>query len=140
MRDEPCPAYVALGMRTFSAAAALLGAGLVAGPLPGAAQQPSSRCSHDVFPIGGQAVVVAACGTAQNGTVAVTESLRGASSTLSHSTTMSLLAGASVARTVDDIPLQQLGLGYTLHLTLAYRDGQMTVEHALLLPGARPLK
>src|SRR5579875_990719 len=125
-------------MRTFQAA--LLGALLAAAPPAAGAQQPSPRCSHDVFPIGGQAVVVTACGAARNGTVAVSESVRGASSTVAHSTAMSLLAGASVARTVDDIPLQPLGLPYTLHLTLAYRDGQMTVEHALLLPGARPLK
>lgn len=127
-------------MRAFPAAVALLAAAVLAGPSSAAAQQPSPRCSHDVFPIGGQAVVVAACATAQNGTIAVSESVRGASGALTHATTMSLLAGASVARTVDDIPLQQLGLAYTLHLTLAYRDGQMTVEHALLLPGARPLK
>ncbi len=52
-----------------------------------------------------------------------------------------LLAGRRrVARAIDDVPLGRSVLPYTLHLTLAYRDGQIAVEHALLLPGARPLK
>ena len=44
------------------------------------------------------------------------------------------------ARAVDDVSLTPLGLPYTMHLTLAYRDAAVAVEHALLLPGAVPLK
>jgi hypothetical protein len=36
--------------------------------------------------------------------------------------------------------LAPLGLAYTLHLTLAYRGSAASIEHALLLPGAVPLK
>jgi hypothetical protein len=45
-----------------------------------------------------------------------------------------------VSRGVDDVPLNPLGLSSTLHLTLTYADGKVSVEHALLLPGAVPLK
>ncbi len=122
-------------MRTFVAVVALLGTSVSA-----AAAQPGQRCSHDVFPIGGQSVAVTACAAVQDQTVAVTEAIKATSGSLSHATTIPLLAGASVARGIDEVSLASLGLPYTLHLTLAVRDGQIAVEHALLLPGARPLK
>ena len=40
----------------------------------------------------------------------------------------------------EDVSLAPLGLQYTLHLTLAYRQAAVSIEHALLLPGAVPLK
>jgi len=69
----------------------------------------------------------------------VTETIKG-TSTISHAATIQVLAGAVVSRGVDDIALAPLGLSSTLHLTLAYADGKVSVEHALLLPGAVPLK
>lgn len=127
-------------MRIFVAVAALF----VAGTLPALGQpgQPPSRCSHDTFPVAGQSVVVTACAGAPDSgkTVAVTETFKGTAASFTHSTSIQVLAGASASRAVDDIALAPLGLQYTLHLTLAYRDAAVIVEHALLLPGAVPLK
>lgn len=127
-------------MRTFVAAFALVAAGIA--PAPAQPGQPASRCTHDTFPVGGQTIVVTACAGAPDSgrTVAVTETFKGASGAFSHTTSIEVLDGASATRAVDDIALAPLGLQYTLHLTLAYRDATVLIEHALLLPGAVPLK
>src|SRR5665213_3464861 len=109
-------------MRTFVAVLALFVAS-IASALP----QPASRCSHDTFADGGK-------------TVAVTETFRNASTSFSDATSIEVLAGASISRSVHDVSLAPLGLQYTLHLTLAYREAAVSIEHALLLPGAVPLK
>lgn len=127
-------------MRTFAAVVALVAAGTL--PAVGQPGQPPSRCSHDTFQVAGQPVVVTACAGAPDSgkTVAVNETFKGTTATFNHTTSIQVLAGASASRAVDDIALAPLGLPYTLHLTLAYRDAAVIVEHALLLPGAVPLK
>jgi hypothetical protein len=103
--------------------------------------QPAQRCTRDTFPVAGQPVAVTVCSSAPEGakTVAVTETFKGATASFNHSTSIEVLPGAT-SRAVDDVSLAPLGLQYTLHLTLAYRQAGVTIEHALLLPGAVPLK
>jgi hypothetical protein len=106
-----------------------------------AAAQQGQRCTHESFPVGGQQVAITLCaGAPSGGTVAVSETFKGSSASFSRQTSIDVLPGAAVSRTIDDVALAPLGLAYTLHLTLAFRDGTATVEHALLLPGAVPLK
>ena len=104
--------------------------------------QPVQRCSHEAFAVGGQSVVVTVCAGAPNGgkTVAVAENFKNASTPFNHTTSIEVLPGAAASRAVDDVSLAPLGLQYTLHLTLAYREAGVIIEHALLLPGAVPLK
>lgn len=127
-------------MRTFVTVLALFAAGI--GPALAQPGQPASRCAHDTFPVGGQPIVVTACAGAPDSgqTVAVTETFKGASGSFNHVMSIDVLPGASASRAVDDVALAPLGLQYTLHLTLAYRDATVLIEHALLLPGAVPLK
>jgi hypothetical protein len=127
-------------MRTFVAVLGLVAAGI--GPAFAQPGQPASRCTHDTFVVGNQPVTVTACAGAPDSgqTVAVAETFKGASGSFSHSTSIDVLPGASASRAVDDVALAPLGLQYTLHLTLAYRDATVVIEHALLLPGAVPLK
>jgi hypothetical protein len=124
-------------MRTFVAVLALFVAS-IASALP----QPASRCSRDVFAVAAQPVTVTACAGAPDGgkTVAATETFKSGTASFSHTTSIEVLAGSSVSRAVDDVSLAPLGLQYTLHLTLAYREAAVSIEHALLLPGAVPLK
>jgi hypothetical protein len=124
-------------MRTFVAALALFAASL-APALP----QPAQRCSRDAFPVGGQSVTVTVCAGAPDSgkSVAVTETFKNAATSFSKTASIEVLAGASASRMVDDVSLAPLGLPFTLHLTLAYRNAAVSVEHALLLPGAVPLK
>ncbi|MBV8750147.1 MAG: hypothetical protein JO103_10595 [Candidatus Eremiobacteraeota bacterium] len=122
-------------MRTFVAVLALVGAAAA----PALGQQ---RCTHETFPVASQSVAVTVCTTAADGakTVPVSETFKNASTSFNHATTIEVLPGASASRGIDDVSLTALGLPYTLHLTLAYRDGSVAIEHALLLPGAVPLK
>lgn len=124
-------------MRTFVAALALLVASLAP-----ALSQPAQRCSRESFPVGGQTVAVTVCAGAPDSgkSVAVTETYKNATASFNHSSSIEVLAGATASRTVEDVSLAPLGLQYTLHLTLAYKGAAVTVEHALLLPGAVPLK
>lgn len=124
-------------MRTFVAVLALFAASIV--PVLG---QPAQRCSRDTFSVAGQAVSVTVCAGAPDGgkTVAVTETFKNAATSFNHTTSIEVLPGAAVSRAVDDVSLSPLGLQYTMHLTLAHREAAVTIEHALLLPGAVPLK
>ena len=124
-------------MRTLLAVAVLFAAG--AG---GAAAQPAARgCSNDIFTVGGQRVSVTVCAGAIDGSaVAITETAKSGTKTASGVASIEILSAAATSRSVDDLSLAPLGLSSTLHLTLAYRNGTVTTEHALLLPGAVPLK
>ena len=97
--------------------------------------------ARDLFPVGGQSVAVRVCAGAPDSgkTVAVTETFKGATASFNHRASIDVLPGAA-SRAVDDVSLSPLGLQFTLHLTLAYRDAAVRIEHALLLPGAVPLK
>lgn len=124
-------------MRTFAAVLALLAWAAV----PALAQNPAQRCARESFDIQGKTVVVTACpGTVEGRSVPVTESFKSGSNSISHGASIELLPGAGVSRGVDDVSLTSLGIAGTLHLTLAYHDGSVAIEHALLLPGAIPLK
>ncbi len=116
--------------------------GLLAASIAPALAQPAQRCSHETFPVGGQPVTVTACAGAPNGgkTVAVTETFKNAATSFNRTTSIEVLPGAAASRAVDDVSLAPLGLQFTLHITLVYREAGVTIEHALLLPGAVPLK
>jgi len=122
-------------MRTFVAVISLLAASTAA-----ATAEPA-RCATDTFPIGGQPVSVTVCtAPAEGASAALTETVKSGTKSFSHATSIDVLPGAAVSRSVDDLSLSPLSLAYTLHLTLAYRSGGASIEHALLLPGAVPLK
>jgi hypothetical protein len=104
-------------------------------------------CSHDTLAVDGASIAVSLCATpeARRGAgrpipVAVDESFRTQRGGFTRSVSLEFLAGSDVSRTIDDVPLSALGIAKTLHLTLSYRDGVVRIEHALLLPGAVPLK
>jgi hypothetical protein len=98
------------------------------------------ECAHDTFTIGGTPVAVNACAApARKGAVPVALALTGPKGSVQSNASIELIDGG-VSRAIDDVDLAGMGLGYTLHLTLAYRGGAVTIEHALLLPGAVPLK
>jgi hypothetical protein len=124
-------------MRSFVAILALFVASIAAAPA-----QPASRCSRDVFPVAGQSLAVTVCAGAPDGgkTLAVSETFKTAKGSFDQTTSIEVLPGAAASRAVHDVSLAPLGLQYTLHLTLAYRETAVSIEHALLLPGAVPLK
>jgi hypothetical protein len=122
-------------MRSFAAVLALLASSAA----PALAQ--NEHCARESFDIQGKTVTVSACpGTPDGHAVPVTETIKSGSNSISHNASIPLLPGAGVSRGIDDVSLTSLGVPGTLHLTLAYREGSLAIEHALLLPGAIPLK
>jgi hypothetical protein len=121
-------------MRTIVAALGLLVCSTAAPAL-------ADPCSHDSFDIDGRALAVTVCAAAPSaGSVAVTQTFKSGSASFSSGATIDIVSGASVSRTATDVALTPIGSARTLHLMLAYRSGAVSVEHALLLPGAIPLK
>lgn len=130
-------------MQTYTPALALLGSLLLgASPAP-------SPCSHDVFTIDGRSVSVSLCADdagmrrspdGRRIIVTVAESFATNGPTFERSVPLDFLAGAEFSRTIDDVPLDKLGIARTLHLTIGYRPGTVRLEHALLVPGAVALK
>jgi hypothetical protein len=58
----------------------------------------------------------------------------------SRSSEMHFVAGEGVSRVIESLDLSRLGMSGTLHLTLAYSDGRVHIEGALLTPGAITIK
>jgi hypothetical protein len=72
--------------------------------------------------------------------VSVTERFAARGESFSRVVPLEFMAGAPSSRTMDDIPLGKLGIDRTLHVTIVYKPGHAHLEHAMLLPGAVPLK
>jgi len=82
-------------------------------------------------PTGGAAVVL----------IPVSESLSTKAASFARTVDLQFLAGSEVSRSIDDVPLARLGFANeSLHLTISRTPGALHLEHALLLPGALPLK
>jgi hypothetical protein len=72
--------------------------------------------------------------------VPVEGSYSSATGSFSRNSTMRFVTGEDPARVLENVDLAGLGLGGTLHLTLAYSDGQVHIENAMLTPGAITIK
>jgi hypothetical protein len=101
-------------------------------------------CSSDAFSIDGSSLAVGLCpaetgSTASKAALTETLTIKG-QPPLVRPVTIDLLPGADTSRTIDDAPLEKLGIAKTLHLTIAYKNGAAHLEHALLVPGAIALK
>jgi hypothetical protein len=72
--------------------------------------------------------------------VPVTATYSGPGGTQRISIELHFIAGERVSRVIQSLDLTKLGLTGTLHLTLAYSDGLVRLEGALLTPGAITIK
>lgn len=145
-RHERRGRYTSIMVVRAYAVFALAAVGVVAIRTPSPA-----ACASDTFTVDGNALVVGICtlerpaavrgkAPAGNaGTLQETVSVKG-HAPLTRTAPYSRLASDATARTIDDVPLQSLGIPKTLHVTLAVRAGNVRLEHALLVPGAVVLK
>lgn len=117
------------------------------GTVPASAQ--GDACSRDTLAVDGSPVEVTLCvpaalaarkGEGKPVSVSVSETFGAGGSSFTRSVALDFLEGAETSRTIDDVPLHKLGIGKTLHLTIAYRAGTVRLEHAMLVPGAVSLK
>jgi hypothetical protein len=117
---------------------------------PAVAPTPNYVCSNDSFSIDGRQVAVALCiadnvapkrsPDGKRTIVTISERLASNGQSFSREVVLDFLAGAELSRTIDDLPLDKIGIGKQLHLTIGYRSGSVQLEHALLIPGAIALK
>lgn len=98
------------------------------------------NCTHDTLPVDGAPIAATFCVAAPPPHVSVTETFVRGEQRITRPLVLDVLDGAPVTRAVDDVPLGELGSKTQLHLTIDYRGGIATLEHALLLPGAVVLK
>jgi hypothetical protein len=105
-------------------------------------------CSNDAFTVDGHALAIQLCAPsaaprAEKGKrtmLIVRETLSSGGVTFVHSATFAYTEGSEMSRTLDDVPLDRLGIPKTVHLTIGYTPGSVKLEHVLLVPGAVPLK
>jgi hypothetical protein len=99
------------------------------------------RCSRETFTVDGAPVIVTLCVAPGAQTpVPVAASFSRGTASFNHTVPVTIVSGAAVSRAVDDVALDALGVNKRLHLTIAYRNGEAAVEHAMLVPGAVVLK
>jgi hypothetical protein len=121
-------------------------AGILAAVTPTAV--PAAPCSSDTFGIDGHAVLVRICAPAPGAVgekgkpapVQLRETFSTGGTSFERTVSLHSVDGAASSRTIDDVPLDKLGIAKTLHLTIGYKPGGVTLERALLVPGAVPLK
>ena len=119
---------------------------LCAGPaLPA---QASSHCATRAASIEGSAVEITLCAGASHAvssaagkvvTVDLEQQFKAPKGSFAQTGPVEFLAGAAVSRAILDVAIDKLGIAKTLHMTLTLKDGRVTLEHAMLLPGAIPV-
>jgi hypothetical protein len=98
-------------------------------------------CSQDVLKIDGVPVAVGLCAIKRDPkSIAVTETFTTKTQSFAHETTIDVLLSEESSRGIDDVSLEPLGIAKHLHITMHVKAGTIVLEHALLLPGAVPLK
>jgi hypothetical protein len=123
---------------------------LAATAAPAVVPAPNYVCSNDAFSIDGKPLSVALCVAAnavpkrspdgKRTLVTISERLGANGQAFSRDVVLDFLTGAELSRTIDDVPLDKVGIPKQLHLTIGYRPGSVQLEHALLIPGAIALK
>jgi len=107
--------------------------------LPASAQP--KRCVGEILTVDGTAICATFTADAPGaGSVTVHESFTAAGKATGRTFSFELLAGAASSRAIHDADISELVPGRTLHMSLRYSGGSVTLEHAQLLPGGKPLK
>jgi hypothetical protein len=120
------------------AAAIVLAATAAAG-----AQTP---CSRETVQVRGTVLSVSFCtvGAPVTASAVTTVAVDATYATKDHSlvqrTTLRFITGEGPARALENVNLGSLGIEGTLHMTLLYSGNQISMEHALLTPGAVTVK
>ena len=107
----------------------------------------AAQCTVEVLTVQGTPVTVSYCitgaprstGTAEM-IVPVLATYAAPGRSLRRASELHFLAGEGVSRVLESLDLSEIGLRGTLHLTLAYIQGLVHVEGALLTPGAITIK
>lgn len=104
-------------------------------------------CTQETLTVEGAPVTIGYCisgplraNGADEVVVPVTASYSAPGGTVRRPIDLHFIAGEGVSRVLQSLDLTKLGLTGTLHLTLAYSQGLVRLEGALLTPGAITIK
>lgn len=107
----------------------------------------AAQCTVETLTVQGTPVTISYCITAaprsagsEEIIIPVVATFSAPARSLRRTSELHFLAGEGVSRVLESLELSQLGLKGTLHLTLAYIQGLVHVEGALLTPGAITIK
>lgn len=107
----------------------------------------AAQCSTQTLSVQGTPVTITYCLTGpprSTGTqeiiVPVVATYSSPARSMRRTSDLHFLAGEGVSRMLESLYLTKLGMSGTLHLTLAYVQGLVQVEGALLTPGAITIK
>lgn len=106
----------------------------------------ADACSSEVLRVRDEPVTIQYCISAaptRSGAevlVPVQGSYSAAGGSFTKGKTMRFVTGEGPSRVLENVDLSGLGLGGTLHLTLAYQGGLVRIESAMLTPGAITIK
>jgi hypothetical protein len=106
---------------------------------------PAGQCSHETLAIRGTSVTLDLCAvpesrTASVATVALTATYSAKDASFTEHSTLRFIAGEGPARALQSVDLSQIGIAGILHMTLLYGGNEVSLEHALLTPGAVTIK
>jgi hypothetical protein len=122
---------------------ALLGAVLtLLASAPAGAQD---RCSRETVAIQGTPVTVALCVVSESRagdvtTIDLAATYSSKDGAFTQRSTIRFIDGEGPARALQSVSLSQIGITGTLHMTLLYVGNDVSMEHALLTPGAVTIK
>jgi hypothetical protein len=103
------------------------------------------QCSRDAVTLRGVPVAIGFCvvGTTTSSavaTVVVEATYSSKTASFSQRSSVRFITGEGPARALESIDLTPLGIQGVLHMTLLYDGNEVTMEHALLTPGAIAVK
>jgi len=105
------------------------------------------RCSQETLNVRGTPVTIGYCpaGPPRSDVtgeilVPVAETYSSPAGTFTRQRQLHFLPGEGVSHVLDNVKLARLGMTGVLHLTLAYGNGAVWIEGAMLTPGAITIK
>jgi hypothetical protein len=114
---------------------------------PAAVAAAAPGCTQETLNVRGTPVTIAYCVSgaprstdADEIIVPVVASYGAPGASFTRTSDMHFVAGEGVSRVIESLDLSRLGMSGTLHLTLAYADGRVRIDGALLTPGAITIK
>lgn len=109
---------------------------IAAVPLAASAQ---SQCSHETLPVQGASVNFELCAApGREAVVPITATVSGPGGSFTEQRSVRPMGGAG--RVLENVDLARIGLHGVLHMTLVYSEGRVSIESALLTPGAVQIK
>lgn len=111
----------------------------------GGAASAAENCSRETVAVRGTPVTIVLCVLAASSagnvtTIALDGHYEAKQSSFDQRASIRFITGEGPARALQSVDLSRLGIPGVLHMTLVYSGNAVSMEHALLTPGAITIK